>query len=256
MGEVIQFNADLLQVSVYETRGEMGAAAARAVAERIRALAAEKPEVNVVFASAPSQNEFLACLLEDGGLPWGRVNAFHMDEYIGLPPEAPQGFGNFIRQRLWGRVGLKSANYIDGNAGDLQAECERYARLLREFPVDVVCLGIGENGHLAFNDPPVADFNDQALIKTVELDATCRRQQVNDGCFRTLADVPTHALTLTIPALAAGRYLCCVVPGKTKADAVFHTIRDAIGERCPATVLRNHRNARLFADRDSAARLL
>lgn len=256
MGVLKQFEAGLLQVAVYETRAELGVAAARAVVDRVNAVLREKAEVNMVFASAPSQNEFLAGLLASADMPWDRVNAFHMDEYIGLAADAPQGFGNFIRDRLWGRVPLRSANYIDGNAASLAEECHRYAALLAQHPIDFVCFGIGENGHLAFNDPDVADFNDPQPVKVVELDMMCRRQQVNDGCFRSLEEVPTHALTLTIPALAAGRYLYGMVPGKTKADAIHGTIHSSIDERCPATILRTHRSAWLFADRDSAARVL
>lgn len=256
MGMIKQFKAGLLHVAVYDSRAEMGAAAARAVVDRAITILKEKPEVNMVFASAPSQNEFLAELLTSPDMPWERVNAFHMDEYIGLYADAPQGFGNFIRDRLWGRVKLRSANYINGNAADLSAECARYTALLKQFPTDIVCFGIGENGHLAFNDPDVADFKDPQLVKTVELDGLCRRQQVNDGCFRSLGEVPTHALTLTIPALLAGNRLYGIVPGKSKADAVYNTVNGCIGERRPATILRTHPNSRLFTDLDSAARIL
>ena len=246
---------DGLNVEIHDSRAAMGKAAAQAVSDRIRTLLLHQEEVNIIFASAPSQNEFLEELQADWEIPWRRVNAFHMDEYVGLPKAAPQGFGNFIRAGLWDHVALKSMHLIDGNSADRQAECLRYAELLRMHPVDIVCCGIGENGHLAFNDPPVADFQDPQAVKVVELDQVCRQQQVNDGCFATLDDVPTHALTLTIPALMAGKYLYGVIPGDTKAEAVRRALTDEISERCPATVLRRHPAATIFLDGDSAGKL-
>jgi len=147
-------------------------------------------------------------------------------------------------------------NYINGSADDIDGECKRYSRLLEENPVDIVCLGIGENGHIAFNDPGVADFNDPVRVKMVELDEICRNQQVNDGCFATIDDVPTHALTLTIPALISAKVMFCVVPAKTKKWAVTQTIKGNISEECPATILRNHNHAILYCDQQSGACLL
>ena len=178
-----------------------------------------------------------------------------MDEYIGLPSDAPQGFGNFLKNRIFGIANFKSVNYIDISAVDVQKECIRYAMLLKENPVDIVVMGIGENGHIAFNDPPVADFSDKELVKPVALDEICRNQQVNDGCFATINDVPKTAITLTVPALFAGEYLFCIVPAATKANAVRATICDDISERCPATILRRHKNAVLYLDRDSSSLL-
>jgi glucosamine-6-phosphate deaminase len=178
-----------------------------------------------------------------------------MDEYIGLAPEAPQGFGNFLRERLFEKAGFLAVHYIDGGATDLKKECERYAGLLLNNPPDIVCMGIGENGHIAFNDPPVADFNDRYVVKVVELDLPCRQQQVNDGCFLRLDLVPTHALTLTVPALMAGRFIYCIVPGPLKAEAVYNTLYQEIGEKCPASVLRRHPHAELFLDVDSAEKI-
>ena len=178
-----------------------------------------------------------------------------MDEYIGLPASAPQGFGNFLKNAIFGKVNFKSVNYINGNADDLDAEFARYTKLLTDHPTDIVCLGIGENGHIAFNDPPVADFNDAVLVKAVKLDEICRQQQVNDGCFKTIDDVPTHAVTLTIPALCKGKYMFCSVPAITKADAVKAVLNDEISEKCPATILRKHENACLYCDADSSSKL-
>ena len=211
---------DKLNVKVYQTREEMGKAAAEEAAAAIRAAIAAKGEINMIFAAAPSQNEFLAHLIADKSIDFTKINAFHMDEYIGLPADAPQGFGNFLRERLFERVPFKTVNTIDSTAADPEAECRRYAALLQAHPCDIVCMGIGENGHIAFNDPHVADFGDKAAVKVVALDETCRQQQVNDGCFARLDDVPTHALTLTIPTLTAPEAVFCIVPAKTKANAV------------------------------------
>ena len=247
---------DKLNVKVYQTREEMGKAAAEEAAAAIRAAIAAKGEINMIFAAAPSQNEFLAHLIADKSIDFTKINAFHMDEYIGLPADAPQGFGNFLRERLFDRVPFKTVNTIDSTAADPEAECRRYAALLQAHPCDIVCMGIGENGHIAFNDPHVADFGDKAAVKVVALDETCRQQQVNDGCFARLDDVPTHALTLTSPTLTAPEAVFCIVPAKTKANAVYAALRGGITEACPASILRRHANATLYCDADSAARVL
>lgn len=246
---------DKLKVSIYANRLEMGKAAAAAVTERIRKLLAAKNEINMVFAAAPSQNEFLETLINNREVRWDRINAFHLDEYIGLSPEAPQGFGNFLRKKLFGCVNFKSVNYLNGSENGEIFECERYSMLLKQFPLDIACIGIGENGHLAFNDPPVADFKDEALVKVVELDEVCRRQQVNDGCFAALDLVPARALTLTIPAIMSAKYIYCMVPGKTKAEAVERTLNGPVSETCPASILRTHDAAELFLDEESTEKI-
>lgn len=245
---------DKLNVEKFGTREGMGLAAAAKVAARITELLEEQEAVNMIFAAAPSQNEFLAALRRYP-VEWSRVRAFHMDEYTGLPSDAPQGFGNFLRARIFGELDFLAVHYIDGGASDLTKECERYAALLRQFPTDIVCMGIGENGHIAFNDPPVADFNDPLLVKAVELDQPCRRQQVNDGCFASIAAVPTHAITLTVPALMAGNYVYCMVPGPLKADAVRATLLGPVETSCPASILRTHAHATLFLDEASASKI-
>jgi glucosamine-6-phosphate deaminase len=249
------FEKDLLKVNIYSSRDEMGAAAAKDVKAAILRALAEKETINMIFAAAPSQNEVLANLANDKEIPWGRVNAFHMDEYIGLDKDAPQGFGNFLRRAIFGIAPFKSVNYIDISAADADKEAERYAELLKANPVDIVVLGIGENGHIAFNDPPFADFNDPKLVKSVKLDEVCRNQQVNDGCFATIDDVPTHALTLTVPALMSGKELYCIVPAKTKAWAVNESVNGEITPVCPASVLRTHKCATLYLDPDSSSLL-
>ena len=249
------FKTDLLNVQIHESRARMGTAAAEDIKACLLALMQEKDKVNVIFAAAPSQNEVLAALAADKEIPWERVNAFHMDEYIGLAAGAPQAFGNFLREHIFGLVDMASVQYIDATAPDALAECARYSELLKEYPVDVVVMGIGENGHIAFNDPPVADFCDPYLVKPVALDEVCRNQQVHDGCFATLDDVPKTAITLTVPALLAGKHLFCIVPAATKAQAVRATLKGEIGEHCPATALRRHASAVLYLDPDSSALL-
>ena len=244
---------DLLTVNAYETRAEMGTSAAADIKAKILALLQTKETINMIFAAAPSQNEVLASLALDREIPWNRVNAFHMDEYIGLSADAPHGFGNFLKEHIFGLASFKSVNYIDISAKDPDKECERYAALLAEYPTDIVVMGIGENGHIAFNDPPVADFADTKAVKPVLLDEICRNQQVNDGCFATIDDVPKYAITLTVPTLFAGDYLFCIVPAATKANAVKATLCGEIGEACPATILRRHKNAILYLDGDSSA---
>lgn len=252
---MIEKTYDELEARIYDSRAEMGAAAARDVAAAIGKVLEEKESCNMIFAAAPSQNEVLAALRADTSIQWSRIRAFHMDEYCGLKADAPQAFGNFLDQALFAHVPFRSVHYLRDAGRTPEEICETYSALLEQNPVDIVCLGIGENGHIAFNDPAVADFSDSALVKVVELDAVCRQQQVNDGCFCGIEEVPTHAVTLTIPALCRGKELFCVVPGIRKAHAVKQTCEGAIGEACPASVMRRHGNAVLYLDRDSATEL-
>ena len=240
---ILERKAGRLLVKAYETRAEMGRAAAAEAAQALRAVLADKGSCRVIFAAAPSQNEFLEALC-GADVDWSRVDAFHMDEYIGLPEEAPQGFGNFLKRAIFDRVPFRSVNRIRGGAADVDGEIARYSALLRE------------HGHIAFNDPHVAHFDDDCLMRAVELDETCRRQQVNDGCFAALDQVPTHALTLTIPALVSAERLFCMVPAATKADAVGKTVLGEIRETLPATILRLHPQATLYIDRDSGRDVL
>ncbi len=255
MKAIKQLSADKLRVNVYETREAMGVAAGNAAAVRIRQLLTEKAEVNVIFAAAPSQNETLDTLVAAEGIDWSRVNAFHMDEYVGLSADAPQGFGNFLTEHLFGRLPFGRVFRLDPSAKDPQAECARYSDLLRQYPVDLVCLGIGENGHLAFNDPGEARFDDPEVVKVVKLDEVCRQQQVNDGCFKSIDEVPTHALTLTIPTLMSAGHLVCTVPAATKCEAVTLTVTGPVTDMVPATAMRSHGDAVMFCDADSGAKL-
>lgn len=250
-----QLKADKLSVKIYKTRGGAGDAAGKYCAELIRKLQREKDFVNVMFAAAPSQSEMLAALTSEEDIDWGRIRAFHMDEYIGLNKDAPQCFGNFLYRELFSKVKFKEVFYINDESSP-DGQCLRYRRLLEEYPADIICMGIGENGHIAFNDPHEADFNDKHTVKLVTLDEKCRRQQVNDGCFKTIDEVPKQAITVIFPYFLRARYLVCTVPAASKAEAVFNTVRGEISEKCPASVMRNHDNAVMFADRDSGKRLL
>lgn len=244
-----------LKVKVFDTRDSMGETAGREAADCIRELLGRKREVNVMFAAAPSQNETLEALTRAEGIDWKRVNGFHMDEYVGLAPEHPAGFRNYLHRTVFGKLELKSVNLINGNARDPEEEARRYGALLGAHPLDVCLLGVGENGHLAFNDPPVADFRDPVQAKVVRLEERCRMQQVHDGCFGRIDQVPTHAVTVTIPGLTAARHMFCSVPGPAKAEAVKHMLEGQVTEKCPASVLRGHQGAVLYVDRDSAGLL-
>jgi len=247
-----RFTKDALSVYICNGRTELGNLSAKAVYDKIKELSKTKEEINLLFAAAPSQNEFLEALTAYEDIPWQLINAFHMDEYIGLDYNAPQRFANFLKERIFGSVPFKSVNYMEGNSKGPEQECQRYGELLKKYPLDIACTGIGENGHLAFNDPHVANFHDNKLVKIVTLDERSRNQQVNDGCFSHISLVPKNALTLTIPAIEIANYIVCMVPGSTKAEAVRNMLYGEINEKCPASVLRLHRAANLYIDQDSA----
>ena len=248
------FCKDRLQVHIYETREQMGVAAALDIERAIVSVLEKKACCNMIFAAAPSQNEVLASLIVSDKVDWSRVHAFHMDEYIGLPEDAPQGFANFLRNALFNRVPFGSVNCMDSTA-EPEQEALRYTKLLADNPTDIVVMGVGENGHIAFNDPHVALFDDPVRVKSVELDNTCRMQQVHDGCFTRIEDVPKLALTLTIPALFSAQQVFCIVPAKTKAHAVKTMLEGPVSEACPASVIRRHSAAVLYLDKDSASDL-
>ena len=238
------FKVEQLEVRVAADRTTLGVAAAEAVCGAIAEVLGRREVANVMFAAAPSQNEFLSALVRMP-VDWSRVNGFHMDEYVGLAEDAPQRFGNFLKERLVGRVQLREFSFM--------RTIQEYAHKLTRESTDIVVLGIGENTHLAFNDPHVALFEDPELVKEVELDEACRAQQVGDGCFGALEEVPRRAMTVTIPGLMRAEYIFGVVPGARKAEAVRRTLTEEINERYPSTILRRHPRAILFLDADSAA---
>ena len=250
-----QIKKDSLNIKICDSRLKMGESAALDIKNTIVSLLDTKDEINMIFAAAPSQNEVLEALVNDRDIEWNRINAYHMDEYIGLKSGAPQAFGNFLSEHIFSLVPFKSVNYIDACATDIQAESKRYSDLIKANRPDIVVMGIGENGHIAFNDPHVALFNDSETVKAVKLDSVCRNQQVNDGCFDSLDSVPEYALTLTIPTLVDTDNIFCIVPAKTKAWAVNETLTGSIDEHCPASILRTHKNATLYLDPDSSSLL-
>ncbi|MEZ5071333.1 MAG: glucosamine-6-phosphate deaminase [Bacteroidales bacterium] len=241
---------DNLRIKAFPTRADMGRKAAEDVARRIDGLLKTKATLRMIFAAAPSQVEMLEALKSDRRIAWDRIVAFHMDEYIGLNGNDPRSFSYFLSDRLFNHVRLREVNLMRGDAPPRE-EIRRYTDRLREAPIDIVCLGIGENGHIAFNDPHVADFNDPLPMKRVRLDEACRTQQVNDRCFHTLAEVPREALTLTIPTLLHARHLFCVVPGSRKQRAVQDALYGPVDPACPASVLRTHPDCTFYFDRDA-----
>lgn len=243
---------DKLPVQVFESREAMGEAAAEDAAKRIGRIIEEKGNANIIFAAAPSQNDLIAGLLRRD-IDWTKIRAFQQDEYIGIDEEDPAGFGSFLRQALYGKVPLKEIHYLLTDSKDVDRKIEEYTHLLTHYPPDLIFLGVGENGHLAFNDPPVADFDDPVKIKVVALDEVCRQQQVNDACFATLEEVPTHALTLTLSLIRSVPDAICVVPTERKAQAIDRALRGDISAECPASMLRGMAGATLYLDRESAS---
>lgn len=238
-------------VHVAPSRKELGEHAARDIGDWLRAVLGVQEHVRIILAAAPSQGEMLAALRSQQDIAWQRVTAFHMDEYIGLTKDAPQLFANWLKREFVDHVPLARFEPILPGI-DPEGECRRYAEMLAEAPIDLVLLGIGTNGHLAFNDPP-AELHDSVALKVVTLDAMCRLQQVQDGCFRTMEDVPRRAVTLTVPTLLGGRELFCCVPGSLKKEAVRATLEDPISGSCPSTVLRTHPRCTLYLDRESSS---
>lgn len=245
------------KLSIHADRPAVGRAAAAHVVTLLSECLRRQGSARVVFACAPSQDQFLEALVElsKGRVDWSRVTGFHMDEYVGLDEEHPASFRKYIHRHFLSQVHLKAFHSIAAEAIDTNAECARYAELVEAEPIDLICLGIGENGHLAFNDPPVADFNDTVSVKLVELDLPCREQQVYDGCFSQLAEVPRYAITLTLPVFRRATHLSVVVPGERKATAVWGACRGEVCIDCPASLLRTRDGVFLFVDRAAAVLL-
>ena len=246
---------DALRVVIGDDLDDMARAAARDAGSVLRDAIAARGEANVMLATGNSQLTFLTALVAEPGVEWSRVRAFHMDEYVGLPPTHPASFQRYMRQRVAALVPLKEFHYLTGDTGDAAAEADRYAALLRAHPLDVCCCGIGENGHLAFNDPPFADFDDPADVKIVALDEASRHQQVGEGHFAALGDVPTHAITVTIPALLRAGRVLAIVPEARKARPVHDALYRPITTACPASILRQQAHATLYLDDASSALL-
>jgi glucosamine-6-phosphate deaminase len=252
---VREWHVSELTVRVYEDVDALAADAARDATAFVRAAIAQRGHANLMLATGTSQLAFLARLVEEGGVDWSRVTGFHMDEYVGLPATHPASFQRYMRERVAARLPFGAFHYVDGSAADPDAEAARYAALLVEHPVDVCCLGIGENGHLAFNDPPVADFADPFIVKVVDLDERCKAQQVGEGHFATTADVPPRAITVTVPGLLRAGHVLAIVPEARKAEPVRAALEGPFTTACPASILRAQGNAVLYLDAGSASAL-
>ena len=249
------FRAEDLSVRVFDDVQALAGAAAADAADAIRGAIDSRGEANVMLATGNSQLVFLAALIEHTDVDWGRVTAFHMDEYVDLAPTHSASFQRYMREKVAALIPMKEFHYLTGDTGDAQAEADRYAALLRAHPLDLCCCGIGENGHLAFNDPPVADFDDPADVKIVALEPASRRQQVAEGHFATVDEVPTHAITVTIPALLRARRVLAIVPEARKAVPVRDALQGPISTDCPASYLRRQPHATLYLDAESASLL-
>jgi len=243
---------EALPVAVYASNEAMGQAAAQAAADILHQAIADRGEANIIIATGNSQLTFLQALREMD-VAWDRVTVFHMDEYVALPPGHPASFPTFLHRHFLDYIQVKRFYPVRARSGRLEQDCADYAALLRQHPADFCALGYGENGHLAFNDPPFAEFNDPIWVKVVRLAEASRRQQVGEGHFSGLDEVPTHAVTLTIPALLAARHVLAIVPEARKADAVQRALLGPIDESCPGSILRRTPQAHLFLDVDSAA---
>ncbi len=249
------FSAGTLRVKVFLSSRMASEAAADAAAEILRDTIAQNGSVRIAISTGNSQLQFIDALVTEPGIDWNRIEAFHLDEYSGIAAAHPASFRLWVRKNLAERVPLAAAHYLAGDAADTQAECRRYAALMSGRRIDLGFVGIGENGHIAFNDPHEADFADPKPVRVVHLDDDCRRQQVGEGHFRELSGVPERALTLTCPAILGISNLICCVPDLRKAEAVKGTIEGPISTACPASILRTHPSAQLFLDVDSASLL-
>ena len=245
---------DKLDIAIYDEPISMGKAAADFVETKLGEAITQNGAANLILATGASQFSFLEALKERE-IDWQKITVFHLDEYKGISDQHPASFRKYLKERILDEVGPKKIYFLNGDADDLEAEMENYSEALRKHPIDVACIGIGENGHIAFNDPPVADFNDPKLVKLVTLDEACRNQQLGEGWFATFKDVPKQALTLTIPAIMNCKTISCVVPDERKAEVVYNTLYEDISTNCPASILRTHTNAMLFLDKSSASML-
>ena len=244
-----------MKVRIFDDKVTLGKAAAAAGAEKIRAALRNRGRANIILATGASQFEMLAALLEEPGIDWSRIRIFHLDEYIGLPADAPQRFGNFLSNAIFNQAPFRAVHLMDSGGQEGRQECLRYGKLIESTPLDIVSLGIGENGHIAFNDPHEARFDDPETVKITTLDEQCRQQQVNDGEFADISLVPRQAMTLTIPTLMSCRCVVGIVPLARKAKAVHDTLYGLITEQCPASILRTHNDATLFLDLGAASAL-
>ena len=253
---VIETKIDQLPITIYPTNERLGKAAAEEASQVIREAIKKQGSANIILATGNSQLTFLKALRENKSIAWQNVTVFHMDEYIGIDPNHPASFPQFLRKHFLNYIKPKAFFPVLGSASSIEATCADYAGWLHTHPADLCALGYGENGHLAFNDPPFADFNDPVWVKVVKLAEASRQQQAGEGHFATIADVPTHAITLTIPALLAAKRVLAIVPEARKADAVYRALKKPISADCPGSILRRTPHTHLFLDKDSASKIM
>ena len=246
------FQIEKLAVKTYGETKEMGEAAANYVSEKLNKAIDESGGANLILATGASQFSFLEAL-QTKEIDWSKITVFHLDEYKGITDSHPASFRKYLKERILDQVAPKKIYFLNGDAEDLEGEIRRYEKDLALHPIDIACIGIGENGHIAFNDPAVADFKDPKLVKVVELDEACRNQQLGEGWFPTYNDVPEQALSLTIPAIMGCKAISCVVPDERKAQAVYNSLYGGISTSCPASILRTHPETVLFLDKGSAS---
>ena len=240
---------------VYENKEQMGKAAAQAAAKQIQAAIADRGAAHIILATGTSQFETLKNLAGCDGIDWSKVTMLHLDEYIGLGQEHPASFRKYLKDRFLDMVGnLRAVHFVNGDAQDLLAECKRLGEIIRAHPIDVALVGIGENGHLAFNDPP-ADFETEQAFIIVELNERCRRQQLGEGWFASLEDVPTQAMSMSMRQIIKSRCIIASVPDERKAEAVRQALQGPVTNMCPASILQRHPNCKIFLD-GAAASLL
>lgn len=252
METVQTFKVEKVQVQIYQSKQALADAAAVWVSALLDEAIREKGKANLILATGASQFELVESLKKEA-IEWKRITVFHLDEYKGMPITHPASFRKYLKERILDEVQPAQVHLLNGDSQDVEAELKRYESLLAASEIDAACIGIGENGHIAFNDPAVADFHDPRLVKLVDLDEACRRQQLGEGWFPTLADVPTQALSLTIPAILRCRAISCVVPDQRKAAAVRAALYGPIETACPASILRTHAHTKLFLDSDSSS---
>jgi glucosamine-6-phosphate deaminase len=255
LNPVNTFQVDQLPVRVYARQEDLAADAARLVGSFLSECIAERGAASAILATGNSQIRFLDELIRLGTVDWSKVTLFHMDEYLGIDANHPASFQRYMRERVENRVKPKKFHYLNGNADQPLDECGRYAELLQRAEIDLCCMGIGENGHIAFNDPHVAEFDDPWGVKLVKLDLKCRQQQVNEGHFPSVDNMPQFAYTLTIPTLCTVRKIVCIAPETRKAAAVRAALKEPVSTSCPASYLRKQPQAVLLLDTDSAALL-
>ncbi|TQO35807.1 glucosamine-6-phosphate deaminase [Arenibacter algicola] len=246
------FQIENLSIEIYGQSKEMGAAAADYVTKKLNDAIVKKGGANLILATGASQFSFLEAL-QTKEIDWGKITVFHLDEYKGISESHPASFRKYLKERILNKVAPKKIYFLNGDAANLQLEIKNYEEALQAHPIDIACIGIGENGHIAFNDPAVADFQDPKLVKVVELDEACRNQQLGEGWFPSFDDVPKEAVTLTITAIMNCKAISCVVPDERKSQAVYNSLYGDISTSCPASILRTHPETVLFLDKASAS---